>query len=59
MADTLGDMLDRNILVLIRHPLSPETLSHVEENVHRPPHRGVQFELLTPGDVGATIHFRW
>jgi len=59
MGFTLGDMLDGNILNLVRHPLSPETLSHVGANVHRAPHRGVQFELLTPGDVGGTFHFRW
>jgi hypothetical protein len=31
----------------------------VSDDVHRPPHRGVQLELLCPGDFGATIHFRW
>jgi hypothetical protein len=39
--------------------LSPETMSRVSDDVHRPPQRGVQLELLCPGDFGATIHFRW
>ncbi len=56
---TVGDVLELNIWQLARNPLSPETLSRVSVEVHRPPRRGVQFELLTPGDFGATIHFRW
>ena len=56
---TVGDVLDMNIWQLARSPLSPETLSRVSDDVHRPPQRGVQLELLCPGDFGATIHFRW
>ena len=56
---TLGDLLDQTLWALVRHPLTPAGLSRIEQNVHRPPHRGVQFELLTPGDIGATVHFRW
>jgi hypothetical protein len=56
---TIGGLLEMNIRQLARSPLSPETLSRVSDDVHRPPHRGVQLELLCPGDIGATIHFRW
>jgi len=56
---TLADLVDRRTLAMANSPLSPETMSRVSENVHRPPHRGIQFELLTPGDFGATLHFRW
>jgi hypothetical protein len=58
---TLGDLFDQAIWAAVRHPLvlAPAGLDHVEENVRRPPRRGVQFELLTPGDFGATVHFRW
>ena len=38
--------------------LSPETMNRVGDDVRRPPQRGVQLELLCPGDFGATIHFR-
>ena len=56
---TINGVLDMNIWQLARSPLSPETLSRVSADVHRPPQRGVQLELLAPGDFGATIHFRW
>lgn len=56
---TVGGVLDLNVWQLARSPLSPETLSRVSDGVHRPPHRGVQLELLSPGDFGATVHFRW
>ena len=56
---TLGELFDRKLWGVVRHPLTPASLDHVEKDVHRPPPRGVQFELLTPGDIGATIHFRW
>jgi hypothetical protein len=56
---TIGGVLDLNIWQLAHSPLSPETMSRVSADVHRPPQRGVQLELLAPGDFGATIHFRW
>ncbi len=56
---TTGGLLEMNVRQLARSPLSPETLSRVSDDVHRPPHRDVQLELLCPGDLGATIHFRW
>ena len=56
---TISGVLQLNIWQLARSPLSPETLSRVSDDVHRPPQRGVQLELLSPGDFGATIHFRW
>jgi hypothetical protein len=56
---TIGGLLEMNIRQLARGPLSPQMLSRVSDDVHRPPHRGVQLELLCPGDFGATIHFRW
>jgi hypothetical protein len=39
--------------------LSPETMSRVSDDVHRPPQRGLQLEFLCPGDFGATVRFRW
>ena len=56
---TLDDCLKLNIGELITHPLASSALSHVDTEVHKAPHRGVQIELLTPGDFGGTIHFRW
>jgi len=56
---TLGELLDPKLWVLARHPLSPETMEHVSVDAHQAPHRGIQFELFTPGDFGATIHIRW
>jgi hypothetical protein len=56
---TVGELLDRNIWVLATHALSPDSLNSLSTDVHRPPRRGLQFELLTPGDFGATLHFRW
>jgi hypothetical protein len=56
---TLGEILDRRLWTLARHPLAPEALLRVGTDVHRAPRRGIQFELLTPGDVGATVHIRW
>jgi hypothetical protein len=43
-----------NILQLARRPLSPETLSRVSDDVHRPPQRGVQLE--PPGARGLRRH---
>ncbi|MFQ5667088.1 MAG: hypothetical protein ACE5I7_11725 [Candidatus Binatia bacterium] len=56
---TLRILLQRNIWALAKHPLSPEVLNGVGADVRRPPRRGPEFEFLTPGDVGATFHFRW
>ena len=56
---TISGLLEMNVGQLARRPLSPETLSRVSADVHRPPQRGVQIELLSPGDFGATVHFRW
>ena len=56
---TLEDVIDQRLWELVRHPLSPTVLSQMDDTVHRVPHRGVQFELLTPGDFGATLHIRW
>lgn len=56
---TISGLMEMNIGQLARSPLSPQTVSRVSDDVHRPPRRGVQLELLCPGNVGATIHFRW
>jgi hypothetical protein len=56
---TLGEIVDRHLWILARHPLTPDTLNRVGSDVHRAPLPGIQFELLTPGDFGATVHFRW
>jgi len=56
---TVGEIVHERLWSMVRHPLSSNALTHVGEVAHRAPHRGIEFELLTPGDVGATIHFRW
>lgn len=56
---TLGDLVDGKLLALASHPLSPVAMSQIGDTVHQAPKMGVQFELLTPGDIGATVHFRW
>lgn len=56
---TLGELFNSTLWAAVKHPLTPDMLRNVDGDVHRPPHRGVQFELLTPGDIGATVHFRW
>jgi hypothetical protein len=56
---TLNDLLEQRLWTLVRAPQSAGILSRIDDNVHRAPARGVQFELLCPGDFGATIHIRW
>lgn len=56
---TLDGFLQWNIWQLAQSPLSPETMSRVNEDIHKAPHRGVQVELLSPGDFGVTVHLRW
>jgi len=56
---TLGELLDRKLWALARHPFALETLGHVSDDAQRHPLRGVQIELLTPGDIGVTVHLRW
>jgi hypothetical protein len=53
------EMLDADQWALARHPLALGTMSRVDHDLHCPPQRGIQIELLTPGDAGLTIHFRW
>ena len=55
---TLGEILDRRLWTLARHPLAADAFPRVETDVHRAPRRGIQFELLTPGDVGVPVHVR-
>jgi hypothetical protein len=56
---TLDEVFGGDLWVLAAHPLSPLTMSQVGSAVHQAPKSGIQFELLTPGDIGATIHIRW
>ncbi len=56
---TLGDLLDRKLWALARHPLQGHLLNQIGGDVHRAPRPGVQFELFTPSQAGATIHLRW
>jgi len=56
---TLNDILEQRLWTMVGRPLSPGALSRIDDNVHRAPGRGVQFELLSPGDFGATVHIRW
>ena len=55
---TLGDLLDQKLWSLVQHPLRLGALNQIGESMHRAPHPGVQFEVLTPG-AGITLHFRW
>ncbi len=56
---TLGDLFDRKLWALARHPLQDNLLSRIGGDVHRAPRPGVQFELFAPSEAGATIHLRW
>ncbi len=56
---TLGDLFDRKLWALARHPLQGNLLTRVGADVHRTPRPGIQFELFTPSEAGATIHLRW
>lgn len=56
---TVGELFDHHLWALARHPLAGATLDAVGGVVHHTPQRGLQFELLTPGDFGATLHLRW
>ncbi len=56
---TLGDLLDRKLWALARHPLQGNLLTRIGGDVHRVPRPGIQFELFTPAEAGATIHLRW
>ena len=55
---TVGDVFDHQ-LWSVGHPLLLDTLREIGGNIHRAPRPGVQFELLTPGYAGLTIHLRW
>ena len=56
---TLGEIIDRHLWLMARHPLATNAMGRVGADAHRAPLPGIQFELLTPGDFGATVHFRW
>lgn len=56
---TLRNLFDKDLWIGIAHPLQVGGLSEIAGNVHRIPRPGVQFELLTPGFAGITMHFRW
>ena len=56
---TVGDLFDPKLWVGVKHPQQFHPLDQIDDNIHRVPRPGVQFELLTPGDTGITIHFRW
>jgi hypothetical protein len=53
------DMFDGKLWALARHPFSPATMDQFGAAVHKPPTRGIQFELLTPGDFGVSMHLYW
>ncbi len=53
------DMFDTKLWALARHPLSPASMSQLGDAVHQAPARGIQVELLTPGDFGVSIHLYW
>jgi hypothetical protein len=56
---TVGDVFDHQMWAAVTRPLLLETLRAISGNMHRAPRPGVQFELLTPGYAGITIHLRW
>lgn len=53
------DMFDSKLWALARHPLSPASMDQFGAAVHKPPVRGIQIELLTPGDFGLSLHLYW
>jgi hypothetical protein len=53
------DMFDGKLWALAHDPLSPVTMDQFGAAVHRAPTRGIQFELLTPGDFGVSMHIYW
>jgi hypothetical protein len=53
---TLGKLLHRRLLILVKPPLPLGALNQLSGSSHRsdtPP------ELLTPGNAGIAVHFRW
>ena len=54
-----GVTFDENLWLALIHPFQSGRLSTVAGNVHRAPQSGLQFQLLTPGFAGITIHLRW
>ncbi len=54
-----GVTVGRDLWAAARHPMRPGVISQLGQDSRRPPHKGFQIELLSPGDVGATVHFRW
>lgn len=56
---TLATLFDGNLWGAMTHPLQSDQLNTVAWNVHRTPRTGLQFQLLTPGIAGITIHLRW
>ncbi len=54
-----GVTVGRDLWAAARHPMRPGVISRLGQDSRRPPHKGFQIELLSPGDVGATVHFRW
>ncbi len=54
-----GVTVGSDLWAAARHPMRPGVISRLGEDSRRPPHEGFQIEILSPGDVGATVHFRW
>ncbi len=55
---TLNFIVNERMWEWARAP-SPQTLSRIDSQVHRAPQKGMQVEILTPGDFGLTLHYRW
>ena len=53
------DMFDSKLWALARQGLSPASMDQFGAAVHQPPTRGIQVELLTPGDFGVSVHVYW
>ncbi len=55
---TLNFIVDEKMWEWARSP-SKQTLGRIDDQVHRAPQKGIQIEILTPGDFGLTLHYRW
>jgi hypothetical protein len=51
---TLGKLLHSRLLILVKPPLG--ALNQLSDSSH---HSGTPPELLTPGNAGIAVHYRW
>jgi hypothetical protein len=53
---TLGKLLHSRLLILVKPPLPLGALNQLSGSSS---HSGTPPELLTPGNVGIAVHYRW